>query len=131
MLYALEFGSRDVPFLFACFPELVESADPSSRAFELAQEHVVGILDDQTSLDALIQGSSPRWKVQRMSYIDRNILRLAAFELTHRSDDVPAKVVINEAVELAKRFGAEQTRNFVNGILQQICTDNDISLSRR
>lgn len=76
-------------------------------------------------LDALIQKSSKKWRIERMSVIDLNILRLAGFELFYDKASAP-RILINEAVELAKIFGAEQSKNFVNGILQQLCNDNGI-----
>ena len=126
MLYALEYTSnRDA--LFGGFSLLVPRADEQPDAFRFARELVEGYLTQAEAVDTIVQKSSPRWRVKRMSVIDRNILRLATYEIFHRPD-VPPRVVINEAVELAKRFGAEQTKSFVNGILQQVCVDNDVAL---
>ena len=127
LLFALEFID-DRGQLFTLFPELVERFEPRREAFDTARELVVGTVEQLSEVDATIQRSSPRWKVHRMDIIDRNILRLATFELMHRSQ-TPPRVVINEAVELAKRYGAQPTRSFVNGILQQVCIDNEIQLS--
>ena len=124
MLYADEFGTDEVA---GSFPDLVPRVVESSDAWTFAQQLAAGVRDQLEPLDSKIQGSSPRWKIGRMDIIDRNILRLASYELFH-CPDVPPRVVINEAVELAKRYGATQTRSFVNGILQQICLDNEISL---
>lgn len=71
-------------------------------------------------LDALIVRYSEHWRLERMTLVDRNLLRLAAFELLFKKGRVPPKVVINEAIELAKRFGSEDSSAFVNGILDQI-----------
>lgn len=79
-------------------------------------------------IDEIIQNSSKRWRISRMSLIDLNILRLAAYELCFEHISAP-RVLINEAVELAKLFGAEQSKNFVNGILQQLCNDNNIEVA--
>lgn len=124
MLYADEFGSDDIT---STFPELVDRMDESDSAWSFARELHAGVGEHGGHIDDRIQESSPRWKIKRMDIIDRNILRLASFELFYRPD-VPPRVVINEAVELAKRYGATTTRSFVNGILQQICIDNQISL---
>ena len=70
-------------------------------------------------VDEIVQTASKNWRLERMSRVDRNILRLATAEMTSGSD-VPVRVVINEAVELAKRFGAEESPAFVNGILDRI-----------
>jgi len=80
---------------------------------------VAGVADHQEELDALIRRHSEHWRLERMAAVDRNLLRLALFELLYQPD-VPAKVVINEAVELAKRYGSEESGAFVNGILDRI-----------
>ena len=66
-----------------------------------------------------ISGAASNWRIERMALVDRNILRLGAYEIT-RSPDVPFVVAINEAVELAKRFGSDESGGFINGILDRI-----------
>lgn len=73
-------------------------------------------------LDGLIEKYSDNWSVKRMTVVDRNVLRLAVYEL-NSSGDVPFKVVIDEAVELAKRFGTEESSAFVNGILDKVAKE--------
>ena len=80
-----------------------------------------------SELDERIQASSKRWRISRMSVVDLNILRMAAYELFFERLS-PPRILINESVELAKTFGAEQSKNFVNGILQQLCNDNHIEV---
>jgi N utilization substance protein B len=89
------------------------------RAQEFAADLVRNTRERQAELDDVIQSASRNWRLERMSRVDRNILRLATYELAH-TPDVPTKVVINEAVELAKRFGAAEAPAFVNGILDRI-----------
>ena len=74
------------------------------------------------TLDRIIEASSQHWRLNRMSSVDRNILRLGVHE-TLNADDVPARVAINEAVELAKRFGTKESPAFVNGILDRVARD--------
>ncbi|MFZ5475972.1 MAG: transcription antitermination factor NusB [Myxococcota bacterium] len=94
--------------------------DPiSPEETEFAQEIVRGVLEDRDELDTRIEAASLNWRLARMPAVDRNILRIGAFELLHRSD-IPASVSINEAIELAKRFGGAESRAFVNGILDRI-----------
>lgn len=81
---------------------------------------VEGVSDEKESLDRLLQGISKRWRLERMALVDRNLLRLAAYELTQLSESVPRKVVINEAIDLAKRYGSRESGAFANGILDQI-----------
>jgi transcription antitermination protein NusB len=80
---------------------------------------VAGVAAHQEELDALIRQHSEHWRLERMAAVDRNLLRLALYELLHEPK-VPAKVVINEAVELAKRYGSEDSSSFINGILDRV-----------
>jgi N utilization substance protein B len=80
---------------------------------------VEGVTAHQEELDALIRQYSEHWRLERMAAVDRNLLRLALYELLHQPA-IPAKVVINEAVELAKRYGSEESGSFINGILDRI-----------
>lgn len=83
---------------------------------------VEGVAAHQEELDALIRQKSEHWRLERMAAVDRNLLRLALYELLHEPA-IPAKVVINEAVELAKRYGSEESGAFINGILDRIRQD--------
>lgn len=78
---------------------------------------VKGVTPMTTKLDALIQPIAPEWPIDQIARVDRTILRMAVYELTESSKDVPPKVVINEAVELAKAFGSDNSSKFVNGVL--------------
>jgi len=78
---------------------------------------VRGVLKEQASLDELIQPIAPDWPIDQIARIDRNILRIGVYELLHQAEVVPPKVAINEAVELAKAFGSDNSSKFVNGVL--------------
>lgn len=91
--------------------------DETAHAF--ATELVAGVRANQPELDALIEQHSQNWRLERMQRVDRNVLRLGVFELKHR-DDIPRKVTINEAIELAKTFGNEDSAAFINGVLDRI-----------
>lgn len=78
---------------------------------------VSGVVRNQAKLDDLITKYAPEWPVDQLAIIDRNILRLALFEIGSQESDTPPKVVINEAVELAKLFGSDSSPRFVNGVL--------------
>ena len=80
---------------------------------------VDGVKDNQTQLDTMISDVAENWRLDRMAAIDRNILRLGAYEMLFRPE-VPAKVAINEALELAKRYSTAQSSRFVNGILDRV-----------
>ena len=91
--------------------------DPQAQVF--ARELVAAAGEHAARIDALIVSASKNWRIDRMSRVDRNILRLGACELIAFTE-VPVKVVINEAVELAKRFGTAESSAFVNGVLDRI-----------
>lgn len=78
-----------------------------------------GVLAQRGKLEALIEESSENWKLSRISGVDRNILRIAIFEMIN-CDDVPSKVAINEAIEIGKRFGTDDSGAFINGVLDKI-----------
>lgn len=80
-------------------------------------EVVKGVISHLDELDAAIQPLAPDWPLAQVARIDRNILRLGLFELLHKKDDVPSRVAINEAVELAKSFGSDNSSKFINGVL--------------
>lgn len=93
--------------------------EPAAQDF--ATRIVAAATERAKEVDDLIVSSSKNWRLERMSRVDRNILRLGACELL-AFKDVPVKVVINEAVELAKRFGTAESSAFVNGVLDRIAT---------
>ena len=78
---------------------------------------VNGVLKEQASIDGKIQPIAPDWPIEQIARIDRNILRIGVYELLHQAKVVPPKVAINEAVELAKAFGSDNSSKFVNGVL--------------
>ena len=80
---------------------------------------VKGVLDAQPQIDTLIERYSKNWKVQRMSCVDRNVLRVAIFEMLF-CPDIPPKVSINEAIDVAKKFGTEESGAFINGIVDRV-----------
>lgn len=84
------------------------------RAF--IEQLVAGVDDKKSELDLLLQPIAPDWPIEQIARMDRLVLRIGAYELVHNSD-VPPKVVINEAVELAKAFGGENSSKFINGVL--------------
>jgi len=78
---------------------------------------VKGVLENQTDLDDKIQPIAPDWPINQIARIDRNILRMGLYELLYQADIIPPKVAINEAVELAKAFGSDNSSKFINGVL--------------
>lgn len=99
------------------------SADASDAGMvEFANMLVRGFAAHHARIDETIRNVSHHWRLERMTRVDRNILRLATFELLELTD-VPRRVTLNEAIELAKRFGSEGSAGFVNGVLDRIAGD--------
>jgi transcription antitermination protein NusB len=96
---------------------------------EFAQSLLAGVRRNRQELDQLLGERAENWSLERMAVTDRNILRLAAFEMLF--GDTPDRVAINEAVELAKRYGAKQSSQFVNGILDRLLRDRGEKQSPR
>ncbi len=84
---------------------------------EFVSSLVKGAIEQQVDLDDKLQPLAPDWPLAQVARIDRNILRLGLYELLYKQDDVPARVAINEAVELAKSFGSDNSSKFINGVL--------------
>lgn len=96
--------------------------DPKSR--EIATSLIQGVMDNRERIDEAISRLAQNWRLDRMAAIDRNVLRVGSYELLF-CPDIPVRVAINEAVELAKRYGSAQSGRFVNGILNQLQHDRE------
>jgi N utilization substance protein B len=92
---------------------------PTAEMHAFIERLVRGVHANLAEIDALLTRASHHWRLERMARVDRNLLRLAAYEMRF-CDDIPAKVAINEAIEIAKRFGAQETPAFVNGVLDRL-----------
>ena len=95
-----------------CFP-------PGKRAYPFFERLVGGVVDRKNDLDGIIERYSNNWKMRRMACVDRNVLRLAVYEMLYCTD-IPAKVAINEAIDIGKKFGSSESGAFINGILDSI-----------
>lgn len=119
-LYEYEFRTQsedplvDVKEITARNLERYESAIDD---VEFVNSLVYGVIDKTTDLDAKIQPIAPEWPIEQIARVDRAILRLGLYELLYSAGKVPPKVAINEAVELAKAFGSDNSSKFVNGVL--------------
>ncbi|MDQ0058288.1 transcription antitermination factor NusB [Paenibacillus harenae] len=91
---------------------------------EFVRELVFGVVERKQAIDGMLQQFLTGWQVDRLSRVDRQILRLACYEMVFR-DDVPPKAAINEAIELAKHFGTEESGKFVNGVLGKLLSELD------
>lgn len=120
MLFALEAaGSPPVERVIASFWRETPG-DPEGR--EYADAVVRGVAEELEAVDEKIRKASTNWRLERMARVDRNLLRIGTWELM-RCKDVPRPVVLDEAVELAKRFGSEESSSFVNGVLDRVAEE--------
>jgi N utilization substance protein B len=115
-LYQIDVSGDDPTAALRLF---FEHCDAPSDARTFGEDLVGGVLEARPRIDELIAASSENWRLGRLSHVDRNILRVATYELMCRRD-VPASVAIDEAIEIAKRFGSDESATFVNGVLDHI-----------
>jgi len=107
---------------------LADEDDPLDQSTEdFLREIIHGVIQHQAALDSVIHQYAPEWPVDQMAIIDRNILRMAIFEIAI-DEDTPLKVAINEAVELAKIYGSDSAPRFVNGVLGTLASSNQSRL---
>jgi transcription antitermination protein NusB len=98
---------------------IISRVEVTEDVVDFARELVTGVIQNREQLDQNIRDFAPAWPLEQISIIDRNILRLAIFEILH-DNKIPVKVAINEAVELAKTFGSNNSSRFVNGVLGSV-----------
>ena len=119
-LYELDCASHPVDEVIAC---RLEDQPLSDEGQEFARQMIVGVISRKAVLDELIHTHAPEWPLDQMAIIDHNILRIAIWEFA--TGATPLKVAINEAVEMAKLFGADSAPRFVNGVLGALAARED------
>jgi N utilization substance protein B len=107
-----DYSSQAIAEYCRCFP-------PSQRVSPFFNHLVTGVLRYKAHIDTVIERYADNWKIKRMAGVDRNVLRLAVFELLYCAD-IPAKVTINEAIDIGKKFGTPETGSFINGIIDSV-----------
>ena len=117
ILYASEITKESIEECFRAFWKTQEKVDEAVKKF--SDFLVFGFAKNQKEIDEIISKHAANWKLDRMATVDRNILRLASFELLY-TDEIPPKVAINEAIDVAKKYGDKDSGKFVNGILDKI-----------
>lgn len=125
ILFQIEMNEGDPEENFNLF---WQHFNPSDELKEFSQTIVKGVCEHREEIDTLIEKHSEHWRLKRMSIVDRNILRSAIFELIF-CPDTPTKVILNEAIELSKKFSSEKSGSFVNGILDKASHQLDRSPS--
>jgi N utilization substance protein B len=97
----------------------LQNFTPAKKLLPFFLELVNGVIREREQIDTMIERFSSNWKMSRMSCVDRNIMRIAIYEMLYRVD-IPLKVSINEAIDVAKKFGTEESGAFINGILDSV-----------
>ena len=118
-----EDAARSLPAFWAHF-------DPDGQATPFARELVDGVLEARDRIDVVIGAAAQHWRLERLARVDLNLLRLATFELFGRAE-IPASVTINEAIEIARRYGSVESAAFVNGVLDHIAASLGVKEPRR
>jgi N utilization substance protein B len=117
LLYALELNPIEVQEMLRLSRENSRASAEEARVF--AEELVAGVVANRDAIDKIIVEKSKNWAITRMARVDLNIIRVAVFELVFLSD-IPKNVTMNEAIEVAKKFGTEDSPAFINGMLDEI-----------
>ena len=116
VLFHMEFNQGDPA---ESFDRVSANFGPSTATHAFARQLVMGVWGKKEELDVLIRKASQHWRLERMSIVDRNVLRIAVYEVLFLKD-IPPKVSIDEAVELGKKFGTDESGAFINGILDTV-----------
>lgn len=116
MLFQLDINPEDTDVMFDDFFDTKKYAN---RDRDFAEKTVIGVLDNVAELDKKVEEFTPKWDMKRLGGVDRNVLRIAAFEMLH-CDDIPPVVSINEAIENAKDYSGAESGKFVNGVLDEL-----------
>lgn len=122
LLFLNEFnGTEEMPQQIQLYFDGLEDLNPVEQAY--MENKYAQITERLEELDSILNEKSAGWKTKRMSKVDLNILRLAVYEMKY-DEDVPVKVAINEAIEISKSFGGEDSASFVNGVLGKIARES-------
>lgn len=100
--------------------DAIEHVLDGARNDEYLEQLVLGVVENLPQIDELLQGNLENWTMDRLATVDRNLLRLSTYELLFRKEDVPPNVAIDEAIEIAKIYGDDQSSRFINGILSKV-----------
>ncbi len=116
-LYEWDFGGRKTD-LEGITDKNIKEFGPGLEDLSLVWQIITGVIKNFSKLDKIIEKAAPEWPISQITIVDRNILRIGLFELLYSNkEEVPPKVAINEAIELAKSFGGESSGRFINGVL--------------
>ena len=123
MLFQHDMSGNQPDTIISTFEELQKS---KANTREFATKIFRGTVDHLTSIDDMIQAQADNWRLSRMAVVDRNIIRMSVYEFLHETD-TPKLVIIDEAIEIAKKFGTQKSSQFINGILDGILKRYNLS----
>ncbi len=117
-LYEWDFYGQKSGSLDEIVKRNIQEFGPGLEDTDFVHQLVNGVKEHQTKIDKIIEKAAPEWPINQINIVDRNVLRIGLFELLYaKKEEVPPKVAINEAIELAKNFGGESSGKFINGVL--------------
>jgi N utilization substance protein B len=119
MLYQMETNSEDIDRALARY---CESFPYQQDIIDYTRMLLSGIERERNAIDGHIRSASENWRIDRLTYVDINILRIGIYEMLF-SEDVPPKVAIDEAIEIGKKYGSEDSQDFINGVLDRVLKD--------
>lgn len=131
-LYEWDFRGKKPEDLDAILERNIKEFGPGLESTEFVQRLVKGSVEHMLNIDKIIEKAAPEWPIDQISIVDRNVLRLGLYELLYgNKEEVPPKVAINEAIELAKSFGGESSGRFVNGVLGTVFREIEGSIAKQ
>ena len=117
-LYEWDFNGKKPDFLDRIVERNIQEYGPGLEDSGFIKQIIRGVTEHMPKIDKIIEKSAPEWPIEQITIIDRNVLRIGLYELLYANkEEVPPKVAINEAIELAKSFGGESSGKFINGVL--------------
>jgi len=117
-LYEWDFNGKKSDFLDKIVERNIREYGPGLEDSGFIKQIIKGVVDHMPKIDKIIEKSAPEWPIEQITIVDRNVLRIGLYELLYANkEEVPPKVAINEAIELAKSFGGESSGKFINGVL--------------
>ena len=126
-LYEWDFGNKKPEDLNKIVEKNIKEYGPGLEDSSFVWELINGIVEHLSKIDKIIEKAAPEWPIEQITIVDRNVLRLGLYELLYaKKEEVPPKVAINEAIELAKTFGGENSGKFINGVLGTVFKELDV-----
>ncbi|MBI2041988.1 MAG: transcription antitermination factor NusB [Candidatus Nealsonbacteria bacterium] len=127
-LYEWDFNGKKPDSLDIIVDRNIKEYGPGLEDSGFVKQIIKGVMDHLPQIDKIIEKSAPEWPIEQITSVDRNVLRIGLYELIHANkEEVPPKVAINEAIELAKSFGGESSGKFINGVLGTVYKEIDKS----